>query len=112
MNIDKDRSIVEKYQHLPFDKLVQAFEQTKTCNGEYICERERQVLELVFAVRSPPNELKYSLFALTPSYFFDLFGQREFEAMEAVHDQFVASKLTDPDDFAFFAEQNKAVINE
>ena len=112
MNVDKNRSIVEKYQHLPFDKLVQAFEQTNTCNGEYICERERQVLELVFAVRSPPNELKYSLFMLTPSYFFDLFGQNEFKEMEAIHDQFIASKLTDPDDFAFYAEQTKAVINE
>ena len=110
MNVNKNRSIAEKYQLMPYDKLVEAF--NSSVGGRDISVLERECLEVILAVRHPPEELKYTIFMLTPSYYFDLFGQQEFLKMESLHDQFIAAKFNDADNFAYWCEQEKVVINE
>ncbi len=110
MNRDKNLHAQQKYQNMPYDELAKAF--NSVVGGSDIGVNERQILDLIMAVRTTHEELKYSLFTLTPDYFIELFGEQEYRDLVVLHEQYVACKLPNSSDFAFWCEQENEVIND
>ena len=110
MNRDKNLHAQHKYLGMSYGELVTAF--NSSVGGQDVTVNERQVLDLLFAVRTTHEDLKYSLFNFTPDYFIELFGEQEYRDLVILHEQYVACKLPNSSDFAAWCEQeNKAIYD-
>ena len=70
MNRDKNLQAQHKYLGMSYGELVTAF--NTIVGAQDVTVSERQVLDLIFAVRTTHEDLKYSLLTLTPNYFIEL----------------------------------------
>lgn len=110
MNSKKNFNLQQKYLTYSYGELVTAF--NSAVGGSDIGVNERQILDLIMAVRTTHEDLKYSLFSLTPDYFIELFGEQEYRDLVVLHEQYVACKLPSASDFAAWVETENEVIND
>ena len=106
----KNFNIQQKYLTMSYAEIATAFD--TTVGGRDVTIAERQILDVIMAIRTTHQDLKYSLFTLTPDYFIELFGEQEYRDLVVLHEQYVAIKLPFSSDFAAFCEQENEVIND
>ena len=110
MNSKKNFNLQQHYLTISYGELVTAF--NSSVGGQDVTVNERLVLDLIMAVRTTHEELKYSLFTHTPDLFIELFGEQEYRDLVVLHEQYVAIKLPNSSDFAAWVEVENEVINE